>query len=150
MKTFVFLVSLLVAFPLLAENEPIIVKLTIESNKQEKPAPKDVSIAIAGKVMRMTVQDGSFTVLPEIASARRVTFSADIGGTYIRLTNLPGKAFEMESWIIHLAEPEYPEGLRFMVPAEADTRTSCILELNSKRVDAGNLMFFRHCRGGIK
>jgi hypothetical protein len=149
MSKFGILGTLFLGLTLFAQNEPTTVKLKIKHDGQDKATPNEVLLTWGNHSRRIAVRNDQFEVPPEISSAKKVTFAAEIDGDYVKIAKLPVDLFEMEFWVIHMAERQYSKDYQHATLAGADIRESCILELSSRHKDVGNCVFIAHCRSKI-
>jgi hypothetical protein len=128
------------------QDNPIKVKLLVNNDGLELPANGQISIFFVGKVVRLAVHDGIFEVPPGIAEKESIACIAEIDDQRINLGKMPGEIFMMESWKLIFASGRYDEDYDYLITKGAKIRESCILVLNSARVDSGNVVFIPHCR----
>ena len=145
---FVGVLLLLLLLPSIAQEGPMIVKLTVKHDGQEQPAPDRVTLSFDKHSVQVPVRDGKFEVPPEAASAQSITFAADVGKDHIRISNLPGKVLTLEHWTLLLAERRYHDYYVSAsdVPKGTNIRESCMLVLDSVHADPGTVVFDPHCR----
>ena len=145
-KIAVLLVVQLLLLPIAAQEGPMLVKLTVKHDGQEKPAPNQITLSFNNHSVQIPVRDGRFEVPSEITSAQRVTFAADVDGDQIRISKLSAKVFSLENWTLLLAERRYPDDYHWAVPKGTDIPASCMLVFDSVHADPGTVVLDPHCR----
>jgi hypothetical protein len=137
---------LLLLLPSIAQEGPMVVKLTVKHDGQEKPAPGHVTLSFDKHSVQVPVRDGKFEVPSEAAGAHRVTFVADVGDDHIQISKLSGKVLAMENWTLLLAERRYDDDHQWAVPKGTNIPASCMLVFDSVHADPGTVVFDPHCR----
>jgi hypothetical protein len=148
-KSWAVPVLLLLSCPLMAQDEPAIVKLTVKHNGKIVPPPKQIILGVSGDFhIRMPLKDGIFEVPPEILKKhfKELDFSTVVDGDQIH-TEMLGKDIDMPRWTLVLEDSRFPDDYA-PIPKGAKARSSCIIEYDSDEGD-GTYMFAQHCRSKI-
>jgi hypothetical protein len=145
-KLGVFGVLLLLLLPSIAQEGPMVVKLTVKHDGQEKPAPDHVTLSFDKHSVQVSVREGKFEVPTEATGAHRITFATDVGDDHIRVSKLSGKVLAMENWTLLLAERRYDDDHQWAVPKGTNIPASCMLVFDSVHADPGTVVFDPHCR----
>lgn len=138
----------LISFLLLAARQPAnsVIKLVIQHDGKEERAPDHVTLIFDKHSVQMPIQDGRFEVPPEFLSADKFTFTIDLEGEHISVSDLSGTRFMAGDWKLLLAERHYGDEYQRAVPKGAVVRRSCILVFESPDTDPGTFVFCRNCR----
>ena len=128
---------------------PAVVTLTVKHDGQVRPVPDHVTLSFDKLSMQVPVRDGKFEVPPEFASAKKITFAADIEGDHILVSDLYREKFVQADWTILLAERDYGEDYQSEVSKGADVRSSCIIVFEPYGGE-DTLVFVTHCRSKHK
>jgi hypothetical protein len=140
---------LLLAWPLSAQDTPVIVGLTVKHNGKIVSPPGQVTLSFEGHSVQLPVKGGRFEVPTQVIHAEKVTFSFDMNGDRIRIADIEGWRFTSEDWTLLLADRRYDKDYQWFVPKGAELKSSCILDYESVKTDPGILMFDPHCRSKI-
>lgn len=137
-----FLLPPLFASP---REEPVKIRLSIKYNDQSVPTPSHVTFGSAGHTASAEVQDGKFDIPPEIFRAKTWCLVAVIEESQIELCGLSQSEFAYENWTLYLADRRYKDHA-YAVPKGTKIRSSCMLVLESERIDPGQVIVQTHCR----
>jgi len=131
------------------QEKPVEIRLTIKYNDQNVPPPDHVSFSSGGYAAMVEVKSGKFEVPAEISRAKTWCLAAIILGSQIQMCSLSQSEFAYESWTLYLADRRYRDHT-YAVPKGAKIRSSCMLVLDSERIDPGQVIFQTHCRSKVE
>ncbi|MGA2481488.1 MAG: hypothetical protein ABSF92_00010 [Candidatus Acidiferrales bacterium] len=132
-----------------AQKGAVVVELIVKHDGQEKPAPDHVTLSFDHHSLQIPVREGKFEVPPEVVGAQKVAFAADVEGDHIRVAGISGRKFVRGNWTLLLAQRDYGEEYRWVLPKRTDVRSSCILEFEPDNGE-GTFVFVPHCRSKSK
>ncbi len=147
----VLAVALQLLLPAVAQEQPMVMKLTVKHDGQNVPTPDQVTLSFNNRSVQVPVRDGRFEVPSEATWAQNVTFTAEIGDETIRMFKLPPEVLSLEDWTLLLAEKRYPPDYQWIVhKRRTNIRASCVLVLESVHADPGTGILNPHCRSKRK
>jgi hypothetical protein len=144
------LLLMLFPFPVVGQDGPMVIKLNVIHDGQEKSAPDHVTLFFNSHSVQILVRNGKFEVPAEAIGADKITFVTDIGDDHVQISKLSGKVLAMENWTLLLAERRYGDDYQWAVPKATKISASCMLVFDSVHADPGTVAFDPHCRSRRK
>lgn len=147
--------GLLVAFLLLsnlstAQEKPEKIKININYNNHTVPPPDHIALSSDdGYAVSVTVRNGKFDVPAEMPGRKTWCLAVVIVESQIQMCSLSRSEFAYENWTLYLADHRYRDHT-YAVPKGAKIRSSCMLVLDSERIDPGEVIFQTHCRNAAR
>ena len=136
--------SLLLA-PTPAQTTHVFVTLRVKHNGAALSSPKRVTLAFGKQRLALALKAGRFEVPLAVVRQKEVRLLAQIGDERIKISGIPGSAFQQDDWTLILADRHYDADNQWVVPKDATVRSSCILLFESKSAE-GTALFDPHCR----
>ncbi|MEW6364476.1 MAG: hypothetical protein AB1714_07540 [Acidobacteriota bacterium] len=133
-----------------AQQQPMIVNLTVIDNGKVTPAPSEILLSFNDHSLRIQVVNGSFGVPAEIVEAKTIVLETDVADSHIRLTKLTGRDFRVGKWTLRLADEANDKYYEWPGPKNARIPSTCIVEFDNGQTCAARAMFEEHCRTRMK
>ena len=140
---------LLLSWPLAAQDQPAIVKLTVKHNGKIVHSPREIILSVPGDFsIQLPLKEGTFEIPPEILkkNLKVVEFSTVVGRDRIHTTML-GDHLIVSHWTIVLADKRFSDDYG-PITQGANPRASCIVEYDPTGAE-GTEMFAENCRSRI-
>lgn len=124
---------------------PLTVSLTVKHNGKVRKPPGPITLTFDNRSIPVRLYRGRFTVPRKALQNGEVTVSLRIRRETVRFYVRPFMLKE-STWTLFMADQGYRNNdIDFIVPKDADIRSSCILMVESEFTE-GRLQFTPHCR----
>jgi hypothetical protein len=98
---------LFLCFPVVAQNEPIVIGFKVMHDGQERPV-SEITISNKKQILKIPIQNGYFKISTE-SIIENFNLSAEIDGELILVAEISSSAFINKHWTLYLAEHKYDE-----------------------------------------
>src|SRR5216684_927146 len=129
-----------------AQEKPAEIRLTIKYDGRIVPNPGHITVNSKNYVASVAVTNGKFTVPIEISRAKTWSFAVVVLGNQMQMLDLSQSELKYEDWTLCLADHHFNEECIHALPKDTDVRSSCVLVLDSERIDPGLTILQRPCR----